>query len=134
MSRFVPLLFVLAACPASPPPPSPTPTPTEPTPTPTPTEPTPTPSPSAELTSADACTADADCTISNFAGCCACPGCDVGPPTAHSTTALAAAQQQCQAVRCNMDRCKTLLCKPGEPAANFTAACQNNVCVGVRAQ
>ncbi len=136
MLRFAPLLVLLAACPNPAPAPAPTPTP-EPTPTPTPDPtptPTPAPAPTPELTSTDACTADADCVITNFAGCCACPGCEQGAPTAHSTKAAAAAQQQCQAVRCNMDRCKTLLCKPGEPAASFTAACQNSVCVGVRKQ
>jgi hypothetical protein len=132
MIRFVPLAFLLAACPASPPP-TVTPTPTEPTPVePTPVEPAPAQGAVAELTSKDTCTADADCTITNFAGCCACPGCEQGPPLAHATKELAAAQQQCQLVRCDMDRCKTMLCKPGDPAEKFTASCRDGVCVGTR--
>lgn len=144
MLRIVPvavavaLALGLAACPSTPPGPStsptpePTPTPApDPTPTPTP-DPTPTPAPTAELAGTDACTTDADCVVTNFAGCCACPGCDQGAPTARSTTELAAAQKQCQVVRCNMARCKAMLCKPGESASAFAAACQNNVCVGVR--
>lgn len=131
MLRIATLLIVLAACPAPASTPGPAPTPTEPTPTtpPTPTPPTPTQS-GAALTSKDACTTDADCTITMFSGCCACPGCD--QPSVHSTKELAAAQQVCQAVRCDMERCKTMMCKPGEPAETFTAACQNNVCIGLR--
>jgi hypothetical protein len=70
--------------------------------------------------------------VTNFAGCCACPGCEQGTPSARSTKQLAAAQNQCQLVRCNLDRCKAMLCKSGEPASKFTAACQHGVCVGVR--
>ncbi|MFN0250486.1 MAG: hypothetical protein ACKV2T_26635 [Kofleriaceae bacterium] len=120
-------LLALAACPSSPPPTtSPTPTPT-PMPDPTPA---PTPSGTAELTSQDACTADADCTITMFSGCCACPGCD--QPSARSTTTLAASQDQCKAVRCDMERCKVMLCKQGDPATSFVAKCESNVCVGHR--
>jgi hypothetical protein len=132
MSRFASIaLLVLAACPSSPPPTT-SPTPTTPTPTePTPTEPTPTQSGgTAALTSQDACTTDADCTITMFSGCCACPGCD--QPSARSTATLAQSQDQCKAVRCDMERCKVMLCKQGEPATSFVAKCENNVCVGHR--
>jgi hypothetical protein len=133
MLRFASIaLLVLAACPSSPPPTT-SPTPTTPTPTPTeptPTEPTPTQSGTAALTSQDACTADADCTITMFSGCCACPGCD--QPSARSTATLAASQDQCKAVRCDMERCKVMLCKQGDPATSFVAKCENNVCVGHR--
>lgn len=118
------ILVGLTACPASP---TPAPTPSSPAPTPTPT-----PTETAELTSTDACTTDSDCVVTNFAGCCACPGCQQGAPSARSTASLTAAQQQCAVIRCDMDRCKTMLCKPGELADRFAAACRANVCVGVR--
>lgn len=121
-------LVVIAACPA--PPPSTTTSTPPPSMTPAPT-PTPTQSGStAELTSKDACTADADCVITSFSGCCACPGCD--QPAARSSKELAASQKQCELVRCDMDRCKAMLCKAGEPTTSFTAACENQVCVGRR--
>lgn len=127
MLRLASLALVLSACPASPPPPPPR---ADPPPAPAPTEPPPAPSGSPALASTDACTTDADCEITTFSGCCACPGCD--QTSVRSKPELAAAQQMCHAIRCDMERCKSMLCKAAEPIERFAAACQNNVCVGVR--
>ena len=124
----VTLLFALASCYREPAPaPAVTPTPSEPTPAPT------QPAPAVSVDEIDRCAADSDCVVTNFAGCCACPQCSVGEPTARTTKALAHATQQCQVVRCDGTRCQTAgACPPGESADLFTPVCRDSVCVAVR--
>ncbi|MBX3160222.1 MAG: hypothetical protein KF773_29940 [Deltaproteobacteria bacterium] len=97
----------------------------------------PPPSPSSPSTEAaapgDACTRDADCVVTNFAGCCACPQCSVGAPTARSLAELARAQDQCKVMRCNTTVCDLAgACPPGEAADRFAPVCRAGTCAGVR--
>jgi hypothetical protein len=109
--------------------PSPSTAPSPPPPTPT----TPASPPPGVTSQGDACTTDADCVVTNWAGCCACPQCSVADPTARSTSALAAEQQQCAVMRCDLNICNIAgMCPPGEAAELFTPVCRANVCVGVR--
>jgi hypothetical protein len=112
-------LVVLAACGAHPAPaPATAPAPV----TPAPIEPA----------IGDTCTADADCVVTNFPGCCACPQCNVAQPRARSKSELAREQQTCTVVECDMHACDIGgMCPPGEDAAHFTAHCTNQVCVAV---
>jgi len=81
----------------------------------------------------DACTRDADCVVTNFAGCCACPQCAVGEATARSREAQTRAEEKCQLVRCNLHRCQgEVACPPAEDAALFEPKCRDAKCVGVR--
>ncbi|MBL8624490.1 MAG: hypothetical protein JNK64_24495 [Myxococcales bacterium] len=90
---------------------------------------------SPDVTSAgDACTADADCVVTNFPGCCACPQCSTADPVARSRTAAAQAEAACAAASCDASICAIAgMCRPGETAAHFTPRCCGGACVGVRA-
>ena len=86
------------------------------------------------MSAGDACTADADCLVTNFPGCCACPQCSTADPVARSRTAAAQAEAACAAASCDASICDVAgMCPPGEPAAHFTPRCCAGVCVGARA-
>ena len=77
----------------------------------------------------DACTADADCVVTNFPGCCACPQCSVGRPTARSRSALATAEQVCTVAECDGHACDVGgMCPPGESADHFVPHCTAGTC------
>ena len=81
-------------------------------------------------TGGDACTADADCIVTNFAGCCACPQCAIGQPVARSRDAEQKAEQVCTVVECDRRACDIGgMCPPGEAADHFVARCADRVCV-----
>ena len=90
---------------------------------------------SPDVTSAgDACAGDADCVVTNFPGCCACPQCAIADPVARSRTAAAQAEAACAVASCDASVCGVAgMCPPGEPAADFTPRCCAGACVGVRA-
>lgn len=78
---------------------------------------------------ATTCATDADCVVTNFAGCCACPQCSKAAPRALTRAALAAEEAKCQVVRCNTAMCDTAgMCPPGEDAAKFVGRCRANAC------
>lgn len=82
----------------------------------------------------DACAADADCVVTNFPGCCACPQCATAAPVARSRAAAAQAEAACAVASCDASACDVAgMCPPGEPAAHFTPRCCAGACVGVRA-
>jgi hypothetical protein len=77
----------------------------------------------------DTCQGDADCVVTNFAGCCACPQCSIGPPRALSRAALRAEQEGCKDAVCNTARCGVAgICPPGEDASRFAARCRDGAC------
>jgi len=77
-----------------------------------------------------ACATDADCVVTNFPGCCACPQCSKGPPRALTAAALAAEQANCQTVTCEPDTCGLAgMCPPGEDASKFVGRCRASECV-----
>lgn len=77
----------------------------------------------------DKCATDADCVVTNFPGCCACPQCSKAEPRALTNAALAAEQKKCTVVRCNMAICNTAgMCPPGEDASHFVARCRAGEC------
>jgi hypothetical protein len=75
------------------------------------------------------CSADADCEVTNFGGCCAC--CE---SSAHAVPAIALSQER---ARCAIKDCE-VKCSPNtecakiEPAAAFTARCKDGTCTAVR--
>lgn len=86
------------------------------------------------MSAGDACAADADCVVTNFPGCCACPQCSTADPVARSRTAAAQAEAVCAVTTCDASICAIAgMCRPGEPAAHFTPRCCGGACVGVRA-
>jgi hypothetical protein len=87
-----------------------------------------------DITSAnDSCASDDECLVTNFAGCCACPQCAVGPPIARSRSAEHVAEAACAAASCSMGMCNLAgACPPGETGDHFAAHCRAGVCIGVR--
>jgi hypothetical protein len=76
------------------------------------------------------CTSDADCVVSNFAGCCACPQCAQGAPRALNAAALRQEQEGCPRDCNNAGMCGLAgMCPPGEDAAHFAAPCRAGSCV-----
>jgi hypothetical protein len=76
------------------------------------------------------CVTDADCVVTNFPGCCACPQCSKGPPRALTAPALAEEQDSCQTVKCDLNRCALAgMCPPGEDASKFVGRCRASECV-----
>ncbi|MBP6838712.1 MAG: hypothetical protein KA190_15565 [Kofleriaceae bacterium] len=100
------------------------------------TTPAPAPGPGttpATTSAGDTCAVDADCVVTNFAGCCACPQCAVVDPRPRSRAALAAEQAACPSPCPFSMVCATGgMCPPGEPSDHFVARCQAAVCAAVR--
>lgn len=75
------------------------------------------------------CATDADCIVTNFPGCCACPQCAKGPPRALTTSELAAEQANCITVTCEPNACaRAGICPPGEDASRFVGRCRATAC------
>jgi hypothetical protein len=74
------------------------------------------------------CSADADCEVTNFAGCCVC--CE---SSAHAVTAIALSQQraQCAVMECGVKCAPDIECAKIELAAAFTARCKDGACIAV---
>jgi len=74
------------------------------------------------------CSADADCEVTNFAGCCAC--CE---STAHAVPAIALSQQRahCAIKDCEIACSSNIQCAKIERAAAFVAHCKDGTCAAV---
>ncbi len=81
----------------------------------------------------DPCDADDDCLVTNFPGCCACPQCSIGPPTARSREGQRRAEAVCAVASCDAGHCAAAgMCPPGESADHFVARCRDRRCVAER--
>jgi hypothetical protein len=81
----------------------------------------------------DRCESDADCLITTFNGCCACPQCSIGEPAARSRIEQKRAEEVCGIATCDMKICDVAgMCLPGEAAGKFLAKCSNEQCIGIR--
>ncbi|MFO1518792.1 MAG: hypothetical protein U1F57_03875 [bacterium] len=75
------------------------------------------------------CRQDADCEVTNFPGCCACPQCWKGPPRAVNRDWLKLQQNICAVASCDGSHCNIAgMCPPGEDASHFTARCKAAEC------
>jgi hypothetical protein len=74
------------------------------------------------------CAADADCEVTNFAGCCAC--CE---STAHAVPVLALSQQRSHCGVKECAACSTnIACASIERAEGYVARCKDGTCAAVR--
>lgn len=73
------------------------------------------------------CSADADCVLSTFNGCCG--SCCGGDPHAVPRNVNEAAR--CAAVDCAMPDCSAVKCRQPRPASDFVAACRASHCVAI---
>lgn len=75
------------------------------------------------------CSADSQCVITTFDGCCG--SCCPRAPYAMSAARLQAAQGRCAAVKCARPSCEEQVCAAvvPEPASNFRAVCEAGRCV-----
>jgi hypothetical protein len=79
--------------------------------------------------SAEMCSQDSECEVTNFAGCCACPQCSLGPPRARTRAGLRAERDRCAVTECGMGVCAIAgMCPPGESADHFRARCVDGRC------
>ncbi|MFZ5443013.1 MAG: hypothetical protein ACOZQL_23605 [Myxococcota bacterium] len=73
------------------------------------------------------CTADDQCVLSTFNGCC--PGCC--QPDPHAVRRGTREGEQCAAVECARPNCSAVRCAQPRPVSDFVAACRANRCVAV---
>jgi hypothetical protein len=94
----------------------------------------PTPAPAIDATAAPvagstSCDRDDDCIVTNFAGCCACPQCQVADPHPVTRAQEKLREASCAVVDCDMGPCNIGgMCPPGEDAAHFVAHCVDHAC------
>lgn len=74
------------------------------------------------------CSADADCVVTTFSGCCA--YCE-GAPKAMAKSILEQQQNRCAAVDCKAPP-ENVLCAHHEPADAFVARCKDGTCVSAK--
>jgi hypothetical protein len=75
------------------------------------------------------CDHDDDCMVTNFAGCCACPQCQVAPPYPITRAQEQLEEHKCEVVDCSMGQCGAAgMCPPGEAASHFVAHCVDHAC------
>lgn len=84
-------------------------------------------------TADDACSADDECLVTNWPGCCSCPQCSIGQPMARSRVGQQRAEAACAVASCDASICDIAgMCPPGEDASHFVPRCRGGVCVGDR--
>lgn len=74
------------------------------------------------------CSADTDCVISTFSGCCSC--CD-GAPKAMAKSVLEQQQSRCAVVDCKACD-ENIHCAHYEAAESFVARCKDGTCVSAK--
>lgn len=73
------------------------------------------------------CTADEQCELSTFQGCCG--SCCPGAP--HAVLKGADEARHCAVVDCALPDCAAVRCAPAPPLSDFVAACRQSRCVAV---
>ena len=89
--------------------------------------------PTAPAVGSTSCDRDDECIVSNFAGCCACPQCQVADPHAVTRAQEKLREDSCAVVDCDMHMCNVAgMCPPGETAAHFSPRCVDHACTMTR--
>jgi hypothetical protein len=87
------------------------------------------PAPPSAAVSGTTCDHDDDCMVTNFAGCCACPQCQVAAPHPITRAQEKLEEDKCAVASCDMGHCGAAgMCPPGEAASHFVARCVDHAC------